>query len=167
MFDNGVISTTNRETVTVVTLLICGIIGGFLALFVYRLGIFCLGAIGFVFLAMWILSWGEDGTITSKPGRYVFFIVMAIIGGCLALWQTRNIIIIATGFAGSAAFFLGVDYFAKTGLAARVQVILGGDISGWQTASNGAAIGMQVGIILLAVLGIGWQYHHNRGRYWD
>lgn len=91
--------------------MIAGIAGGlimsFLFIFVYLVGIFCLGA-SFGGLVGFVASASADETM-----KLVLIIVLAVVGGGLALLLRKHVIIIATSFSGALSIVCGTWYLAK------------------------------------------------------
>lgn len=164
MAQNGQIE-NHRDTIFIIVLLVVGIIGGLLAMFLWKVGLFFLGAIGGGYLALLILSLGTSGVIHSEAGRYVFIALMAIAGGIAALFLQRHVVIISTSIVGSLSFFFGVDVFAKTGLAYYVDEIVSG--VSVPSGGNGKIYGMLAGVIILALIGIVHQYRTYRNHRWS
>jgi hypothetical protein len=98
-----------NELFTIIAAIVGGIIGGSLITFLYFVGVFLLGASG-----AWILT-----LMISDGGGYavnlVVMIVLAVIGGVLALIFQKLIIILSTSFSGSWAVFSGIYFFVGGG----------------------------------------------------
>ena len=101
--------------------LISGVLGGFVgaALFMvlYYIGIFVMGAALGGGLAYLIIS-------TSSNSESIPLIVMAVIGGILALVLQKLMIIISTAFGGSWAVVSGVSYFTTNFDMRRIEYFL-------------------------------------------
>jgi hypothetical protein len=105
-----------NEIFTIIAAIVGGIIGGSLITFLYFVGIFALGACG-----AWILA----VMITSGSGHEIHLVVMIIlaaIGGVLALVFQKLIIILSTSFSGSLCVFSGI-YFIADGGFSSIHVI--------------------------------------------
>ena len=84
-----------------------GLIMSFLFIFVYLVGIFCLGA-SFGGLVGLMVSTSADQTM-----KLVLIIVLAVIGGGLALLLRKHVIITATSCSGALSIVSGTWYIAK------------------------------------------------------
>ncbi len=81
--------------IAVVAGIIGGLIGGSLIVFVYYLGVFVLGALG-----GWVIYTMITGAVGYGP-HTVLLILLALLGGILALFFQKFVIIVSTAFFGS------------------------------------------------------------------
>jgi len=91
----GAYFTGGFGVVAVITALVGGLIGAALVSFVYYVGIFVLGALG-----GWVIYTMIAGAAGYGP-HLILLIVLALIGGILALFFQKFLIIISTAFIGS------------------------------------------------------------------
>ncbi|KAI9506057.1 hypothetical protein GGI25_004414 [Coemansia spiralis] len=94
---------------------VLGAIAGFILLFLYKVGVALIGALGGFALSTWILAMKSGGLIHSDVGRILFIVACIIIGMVVALFIQRPAIIVASSIWGSYALFVGIDCFARTG----------------------------------------------------
>ncbi|KAJ2100806.1 hypothetical protein GGI09_002096, partial [Coemansia sp. S100] len=59
---------------------ICGLLGGALLLFLYKVGLALVGALGGFALASWILAMKSGGLIHSDVGRILFIVAFVLVG---------------------------------------------------------------------------------------
>ena len=137
----------NRELVYLVSILVVGIVGGFLFCCFWKIGLSAIGALlGFTF-GMFVLGLVNGGTITSSTGRIVFLAVVSVVGAIAIHYFERPILILGTAFPGSYAFFFGLDVFTKTGFNRAARAFLGGNI--------GYVVGNEVYYMIGGFLGLG------------
>jgi len=102
-----------------------GLFAGGVALWVLKIGIFlggsCLGLVVSFGLRTVLAHFDVFQTDESFA---MFYFGAAIVGGLLALYKDKPIIIFLTSFGGAFAFFIGVGYFGeKTLVVLRVSLI--------------------------------------------
>ncbi|KAI8851169.1 hypothetical protein BC829DRAFT_128014 [Chytridium lagenaria] len=103
---------------------VAGLIGGFIFLCIWKLGLFALGAIlGFVLSAV-ILSF-VSGSISQGAGRVVFIVGMCLGFAVLVFFFEKSLYIVATAIPGAYAVVLGIDGFAKVGFRDATMTFLG------------------------------------------
>lgn len=91
--------------ITVIAALVGGFIGGSIIVSLYYVGVFILGA-----LAAWLLGVMLTGA-AGHPAHLVLLIIIAIIGGILAVVFQKLIIIVSTAFYGSWNVVSGIFAF--------------------------------------------------------
>ncbi len=91
----GAFFTGGFGIIAVITGLIGGLIGAALVSVVYYLGIFVLGALG-----GWVIYTMVAGAVGYGP-HLILLILLALIGGVLALFFQKFLIIVSTAFIGS------------------------------------------------------------------
>jgi hypothetical protein len=91
----GAFFTGGVGVIAVITGLIGGLIGAALVSVVYYVGIFVLGALG-----GWVIFTIMAGAVGYGP-HLILLIVLALIGGILALFFQKFLIIVSTAFIGS------------------------------------------------------------------
>lgn len=128
--------------------MVVGIVGGlvlsFLFIWVYFVGIFVLGAC-FGTLVGYVSSSAADET-----SKWILIIILAVIGGALALLLRKHITIIATSFGGGLSIVSGTWYLAK-GVEPATLLENPGALGREQYAVWGC-------LMLIAVLGMLVQY---------
>ncbi|KAJ2787839.1 hypothetical protein GGI15_000408 [Coemansia interrupta] len=92
-----------------------GLIGGGISMFLFKVGVALVGALGGFALATWILSMKSGGLIHSDVGRILFIVAMIIVGMLAALFLQTPAIVVSSSIWGSYALFVGIDCFARTG----------------------------------------------------
>ncbi len=95
--------------VTVVLVIILGLIGAWASVSGYYAFIFVVGAFGFALLAAFV--WG----IYSESVSVLLLILVGLVGGFVALWLQRIIIIIATAAQGALASVFAVAALVSGG----------------------------------------------------
>jgi len=108
----------------VVIPIVAGIVLGLVLIILSVVGIFVLGAV-FAFLIVCIfLSTKDGGLVTSKVPQYVILGAAPIIGGIIAVILQKQLIILATSFAGAYAVVAGVDHFIHGGFSKVIPHIV-------------------------------------------
>eukprot|EP00053_Salpingoeca_punica_P011061 m.99061 g.99061 ORF g.99061 m.99061 type:complete len:460 (+) comp15576_c0_seq1:249-1628(+) len=142
-------------------LLIClgiGVAGGLIALWILKIGIFmtgsCLGlAVGLA--ARTIL--GELHLLNTDLAFAIFYATIGFVGGMLALYKEKPIIVALTAFGGAFGFFVGVGYFQKCDFM-LVGILLREEINGGDTEHlvltkcNRILLGCWVALAIIGVL---------------
>ena len=105
----------NRDLVLIFGSLAIGIVGGLLSYFIFRLGLFMMGALAGLLLALFLLSLKNGGLIPDPTGRIVFLVFMALLGGIVIQFFVKPLVIIFTSFDGAYSIVYGIDIFAQTG----------------------------------------------------
>ncbi|KAJ3300810.1 hypothetical protein HK104_000003 [Borealophlyctis nickersoniae] len=157
---------SNRETVLLVGSIAFGVVGGLLAICVWKVALAFLGALGGFFFALFILSWKEGGAINPPYGRAIFIIIMCVIGVIAIFILQKPVIIVCTSIIGAYSIVMGIDAFAQTGFAASANDFLTSSSkrSFHTFETNGKVYGLLITMIVLAVIGILAQFKINVGR---
>ncbi|PVU85593.1 hypothetical protein BB559_006928 [Furculomyces boomerangus] len=140
-----------RAMIYLVVAIVVGLIGGALALWLFKLGLFILGGLGGFALAAYIMNWSSTGLFSQNWVRIVFIVAFVIVGGLLVLFFERPAIIISTSIYGSYALFVGIDCFAKTGFKESVASALSKTVN--PVKNTLSVYGMLAGTIVLAIIG--------------
>lgn len=103
---------------------ICGLIAGALACYVYKIGVFCLGciigwALCIVLVALWVSK-----HLSSDLAFYGIYAASGLVTGILAVWLEKIFVIVATSFTGSLMFLLGIDHYCRTAFTILIKQIL-------------------------------------------
>eukprot|EP00039_Didymoeca_costata_P020041 m.339831 g.339831 ORF g.339831 m.339831 type:complete len:331 (+) comp18989_c0_seq1:241-1233(+) len=107
------------KTGLIVCTLAFGLGGALLALVILKVGVFALGAIFGVGVGLI----GMSTPLRHEPffewnDSFAFYYgCCALAFACVAILMEKFFVIFATAWAGTAVFFLGLDYFVKSGLA--------------------------------------------------
>ena len=146
-----------------------GLLGGFLAIFIYRLGIALLGALGGMTIALWILSLKGGGLLTDQTQRTIFIVIFAIVGSIVIQFAEKPIIIIFSSFSGAYSICYGIDTFTKLGYVDRLKEVYNAGSSIENLKIEAKEVGWQLGLllaanILLFILGSWYQFRSNRDR---
>jgi len=141
-----------------------GLIGGTLFVCLWTFGIACIGAIGGFFLALFILSFNDNGFITNHISRSVVILIAVIIGVVLSFFLDRHIVIFGTSASGAYVVTLGLDGFAHTDFSASTRKFLDGN---HQIIYNitPAVIGMMVAFLFLFITGTIFQYRYHKAPF--
>lgn len=102
--------TDGGMVLTVIAAIFGGIIGSALVLFVYFIGIFLIGAAAAYLLLNMLAS------PAGFAGNIAVVVIVAVIGGILALIFQKFIIIVSTAFIGAWCFVSGLFYFFGSGI---------------------------------------------------
>ncbi|KAJ2818918.1 hypothetical protein GGI24_004951, partial [Coemansia furcata] len=139
---------------------ICGLLGGALLLFLYKVGLALVGALGGFALASWILAMKSGGLIHSDVGRILFIVAFVIVGMAVVFFIERPAIIVASAIWGSYALFVGIDCFARTGFQYTALAFLNAPGAVYETSPKVYA--MIAGMAVCACLGIVTQFLTTR-----
>ncbi|KAJ3258279.1 hypothetical protein HK103_003760 [Boothiomyces macroporosus] len=155
---------SHRDILLLIVPIVAGILGGFLAQAIWRIGLSLIGFLAGGALAMLLLSLKDGGLISSQGGQLAFILVVGIICAVAIHWFEIPAIIGGTSLIGAYSFMYGVDIFAKTGFTAAVQSFLFGS-NPYQTvvftASTSITI-MVIATLVLAAIGAYSQYRTTR-----
>jgi hypothetical protein len=146
-----------------------GLVGGILALLIYRFGIALLGALGGMTIAIWIQSLKAGGVLTEQTQITIFILVFALIGAIVIQFAEKPIIIIASSFSGSFSICYGIDTFTHLGYSGRFRDAFNQGLSDGQLHIQNQEIGWQFALLLAAnlilfIIGCWYQFRLNRGR---
>ncbi|KAJ2063725.1 hypothetical protein GGI17_001511 [Coemansia sp. S146] len=139
---------------------ICGLLGGALLLFLYKVGLALVGALGGFALASWILAMKSGGLIHSDVGRILFIVAFVLVGMAVVFFIERPAIIVASAIWGSYALFVGIDCFARTGFQYTALAFLNAPGAVYETSPKVYA--MIAGMAVCACLGIVTQFWTTR-----
>ncbi|KAJ3189968.1 hypothetical protein HDU85_000258 [Gaertneriomyces sp. JEL0708] len=146
---------SNRETVLLLGSLACGVVGGLLALCLWRIGLILVGCAGGFLLGMFILSWKTDGVISSGQGKVIFLAVLTAVGGLAIIFMEKWLLAVATSIAGAYSLIFGIDCFALTGFRESVENFLTGPnkFNYAVFEQNPKVIALLCSMIALAIIG--------------
>ncbi|OLY84839.1 hypothetical protein AYI68_g994 [Smittium mucronatum] len=143
---------STRTLIYFIVALAIGCIGGFVCLFLYKVGIFLVGALGGFALANFILTFSSSGIFSQTYARIIFIVVLAAIGGVITLFIERPAIIIGSSAYGSYISFVGIDCFARTGFKESILLVVYGSQS--IKGRPAGVYGMLAGTVVLAIMGM-------------
>jgi len=104
--------------------IICGLLAGALACYVYKIGVFCMGCIvGWAFSIV-IVTFFVSQYLKSDLAYYGIYGATGLLFGILAVWLEKVFIIIATSLIGSLMFLLGLDHYCRTAFSILIKQIL-------------------------------------------
>ncbi|ORX79799.1 hypothetical protein K493DRAFT_362475 [Basidiobolus meristosporus CBS 931.73] len=109
-------SNTAKSWIYIAVSIVSGLIGGYLLICLFQVGLVIIGGLGGFALSMIILSLKENMLITSNTGRIIFIVVFVVIGAISILFLERHILIWSSAIYGSYTMVVGVDVFVKTGM---------------------------------------------------
>ncbi|KAL1920980.1 uncharacterized protein VTP21DRAFT_11615 [Calcarisporiella thermophila] len=140
-----------------------GVVAGLILVCCWFVGLFFLGGLGGFFLAMFILSLKTGGLIESNTGRIIFIICLVVAGGVLIWFLEKPITIIFTSLIGSFSLFLGIDFFAQTGLYACFDAFL----HSGRFVADGKVYGMLAGMAVFFLIGliVQFKFHSSLGGF--
>ncbi|XJO77500.1 hypothetical protein BDV3_002071 [Batrachochytrium dendrobatidis] len=151
---------SNQEWIVFTACIIGGLIGGGIFQCLWKLSFMFIGAMLGVALASFILQFSFSSALQTTPGRYIFFSAMAIVGAILVQLFEVPLLIVSTAVVGSGSFFVGIDFFVKSGFGQAVyntifqQAIV--------PASSNAEYIMMGMFVFVALLGMMVQFYHVR-----
>ncbi|KAI9294712.1 hypothetical protein K502DRAFT_316610 [Neoconidiobolus thromboides FSU 785] len=126
---------------------VLGLLGGFLAVCIWQLGLALLG--GCLGASIGLLI-NRTNVIPGKTGQIILVVVLAIVFAILTFIFRNVLVIIATAVFGATTFMMGVDYFAKTGFNTLFQ-----NIGQGPAPTPDAKIWAMIGsTIVIAIIGI-------------
>lgn len=150
----------NQNTIMLIVPFIIGLLLGFLFLFILKLGILSLGALGGFSLAVFILSWQSDNDLINSPVyRPIFISVMICIGSILTMLFERVLIIICTCLFGAGAICSGLDVFIATGFNQAINNII---YHKGSVTMNDQLVGILVSYVVIVALGMFIQFKFHR-----
>jgi hypothetical protein len=146
--------------IALILTIVLGLIGAWASVTAYYAFIFVVGAFGFAFLATFLA-----GLFQENPS-FLFPLIGGLIGGVLALWLQRVIIIIATASQGAvSAILAGTAIITGGGMEAYRRLLnslLDGELS--RTGGIWFYLGVLVWLILFAS-GLGTQFVRGKEMY--
>jgi hypothetical protein len=130
--------------IALVLVLIFGLIGSWASVMAFYAFIFIIGGFGFALLTVFILG------LRNESVSIIFPLVAALIGGFLALWLQRIIIIIATASQGSLSSVLATFALVSGGGTVAYRRFLNNFLDGDLSRTGG--IWFYLGILLWLIL---------------
>lgn len=104
--------------------IICGLLAGALACYVYKIGVFCMGCIVGWALSIVVATFFVSQYLQSDLAYYGIYGATGLLFGILAVWLEKVFIVIATSLIGSLMFLLGVDHYCRTAFTSLIKQIL-------------------------------------------
>ncbi|KAJ3034872.1 hypothetical protein HDV00_004560 [Rhizophlyctis rosea] len=151
----------NADTVLLAGSLAIGIIGLFLGLCLWQLGVAFIGGLAGFALASWILGMRDGGLIKSETGRIIFIVAMVLVAIVLIFMFETPVLIIATSVIGAYLLLFGVDEFTRTGFNLESYYVLTNRANSLSLTPQ--IIGFIVAFAVLSLIGIVVQFYMNRG----
>ena len=104
---------TNKDLITMISIIVLGIIGGLLAFKFDFLGTFLLGALfGFCIAVILVQFRPIESALSNRISRLIYIgVLTAITGGIVVYSESKQLIIAASSFVGAFAVVLAIDYF--------------------------------------------------------
>ena len=138
--------------------LLAGLIGATLSFRFWDLGVTFTGAFGGFAVAMGIIA--AANLAFTNAGRYVILAILILCGAALATFHERVFIILGTSFGGAYMFMFGLDEFVQVGYREMVVIF---DFTGKTLVyhPNAYVYAMLGSSLVLAGLGIGWEFWHH------
>jgi len=155
----------NSPTIILIVSLAIGFLVGMIFICLADFAIYLLGALVGYALALFLLSWANNGIIQSKTGQIIFIVALIIIGIILIHFFKDDVIIFGTAFIGAYAIILGIDMFAQTGFTDSVRSFLDGNHKVMYNATTKVYL-MLGGLLGFFILGGVYQHHRNRGDFY-
>jgi hypothetical protein len=111
-----------------------GLVVGALFMFIWRLGLAAIGALGGLMFALFLLSWRTNGILERTLDRWIFISVFVVVGAVVIIFAERILIIVFTSLTGSFRYvgekrltfsiLYGIDLFVQRGFVDAVKVFL-------------------------------------------
>ncbi|KAG0348259.1 Erythroid transcription factor [Podila humilis] len=140
-----------------------GFLGAFLSFRYWDLGVTFIGAFGGFALAMGIIA--AANLRIENAGRYIIMSVLILAGAAFATFYERVFVVVATSFGGAYLCMYGIDEFVQVGYREMIVIF---DFTGktFTYHPNMYVYVMLGSSILLAGLGIGWEFWHHETPLW-
>lgn len=140
-----------------------GLIGALLAFRYWDLGVTFTGAFGGFALAMGIIA--AANLRIENAGRYVILSVLILGGAAFATFYEKVFVIMATSLGGAYILMYGVDEFVQVGYREMIVIF---DFTGktFTYHPNKYVYIMLASSVLLAGLGVGWEFWHHETPLW-
>ncbi|KAL1916095.1 uncharacterized protein VTP21DRAFT_6099 [Calcarisporiella thermophila] len=155
----------NRSAVYIGVIFAFALVGGIGFLFLYKIGIFLLGGLGGLSMALHFLSWNQTHLISQDISRYFLIASFIIVGIFLTAFAERWVAIVCLAFSGAMAAVVGMDFFVNTGLVASIWDVLDDNASrmivyepSWRTYVELSTV------LVLALISTGVHHFVNYGR---
>ncbi|KAI8614780.1 hypothetical protein BC830DRAFT_1169118 [Chytriomyces sp. MP71] len=147
------------DWVFIVSAILSGLLGGFLFVFLWKVGLFFLGAgLGFCLAAL--IAFALQNVWHNSTAKYIFLGVLALIGGIAILFFEVPVLVLSTSVIGAYWSFVGLDVFVRTGFFGVVVSISHGDVTVFTTTNSW--VWMLIGCLVLALVGVAVQWHEIR-----
>ncbi|KFH69706.1 hypothetical protein MVEG_04512 [Podila verticillata NRRL 6337] len=140
-----------------------GLIGALLSFRYWDLGVTFNGAFGGFALAMGIIAVANLNI--ENAGRYVILGVLILGGAAFATFYEKLFVIMATSLGGAYLLMYGVDEFVQVGYREMIVIF---DFTGktFTYHPNKYVYIMLASSVLLAGLGVGWEFWHHETPLW-
>ncbi|CAO3651716.1 unnamed protein product [Mucor hiemalis] len=137
-----------------------GLLGAFIFIFFYPIGVYCLAALGGFYFAVYFLSWKENLVITIKVARVCFIIGLSLLGPFALYFVETYMVFFSTALMGAYLFYFGLDFFAHTGFINPWLLIFDGNPNHHNTYLMSKPVYVMLGFVIVnTLISIGWQYY--------
>ena len=155
-------ASSNKELFVLIVTAAIGLFGGFLAMWIFNLGLSMTGAITGVSFAIFLFSWNED-MFPHSYDKYIFISVFGLVG-CFAIHFFKlTVLIVVTAFLGSYIFILGVDEFVGTGITHAFNDLIQNSSNSSDYAKDSRIYFMLGSLMVIAAVGASFQFRmHSR-----
>ncbi|KAK9713050.1 hypothetical protein K7432_006734 [Basidiobolus ranarum] len=154
---------TSKSWIFLAVSIVAGLIGGYLLICLFKVGLTFVGALGGFALSMIILSLKDNMLIPSNAGRIIFVVVFVVIGAVSILFLEKHILIWSSAITGSYAMVVGVDVFVKTGLYYSLNLFFRGHREVFYH-TDAKVYAMLASVILITGVGALFQYRTTRDK---
>ncbi|CAG8441756.1 1443_t:CDS:2 [Ambispora gerdemannii] len=154
----------SSDTIYLVITLIAGLLVGSLLVCCSDIAIWFLGALGGYALAIFLLSWANNGVIHTRVGRIVFIIGLTVAGVILTFLFENVILILSTALIGAYSIIFGIDMFANTGFREAVHEFLDGNHTIVYNTDTKVYL-MLGGVLGFFIVGTAFQWRFHRGEF--
>ncbi|KAG0380669.1 hypothetical protein BGX24_006385 [Mortierella sp. AD032] len=139
---------------------LAGILGAILSFRYWDLGVAFAGGFGGFALAMGIIAAINDAHNITNTGRYIILAVLILSGASIAIFYERFAIILGTSLGGAFIFMFGVDEFLQAGYREMLVIFkFAGKTLQYRPDRD---VFIMIGCsLVLACLGIAWEYWHH------
>ncbi|KAF9906861.1 hypothetical protein EC991_000225 [Linnemannia zychae] len=137
-----------------------GLLGAILSFRYWDLGVAFAGGFGGFALAMGIIAAVNDSHNMTNVPRYILLAVLILGGAAIAIFYERFAIILGTSMGGAFLFMFGVDEFLQAGYREMIVIF---DFAGKTLQYHpDRKVFIMIGCsLVLALLGIAWEYWHH------
>lgn len=135
------------------TALVVGLIGGVLAWYMWKIGLYLAGGLGGFIVSSWLLLVLPRGSVEAYMSRNAFLLIFAILGAFITILVEDYILMTSSVIAGSTILMYGLDKFCRIGFAEAVAELVNSDYMTLDSMSGNAKI-MLASTVALACVGL-------------
>lgn len=151
--------TSTNELIRYGVSLAAGAFGGFVAIWLWKVALVSLGALGGLALAIYILSWKSNGLVSKPSHRTIVLSSFGVVGVVAAMFLEKSVIILATSLIGAIGVSFGIDVFAETGFNKAIAALIANK---GNFEINASSYGLLASCGILATAGALVQFYTSR-----